>query len=75
MFYHDAETPAYLKDAAEETADRGLGIFLDIRLKRLPRQRCVVCGHRRVCFILSAEDLSTKLQGRPVCAVDAGIRP
>lgn len=75
MFYETSEERAFARDAAEEVADRPLlGVALDIHLKRLPRQRCSICHLRRVCFQLVVEDMNIALQGRPVCAQDAGIR-
>lgn len=74
MFFTDPTYVEHLKDAAKESEGWGLGVFLDVRLERLPRQRCTYCGKRRVCFVLSVEDIDAKLQGRPVCAEHAGIR-
>lgn len=75
MFYETEQNRASVRDTVEEMgAMPALGLFLDIHLKKLPRQRCSVCRLRRVCFQLVVEDMNTLLQGRPVCAVDAGIR-
>lgn len=55
----------------EGKIDWGIGVNLTVRLKRLPRQRCTWCSLRRVCFVLTVEDV---VQGPPMCAIHAGIR-
>ena len=39
-------------------------------LDRRPRQRCSICGNRRVCFVIVAGND----QSEPMCAKCAGIR-
>lgn len=70
LFFND---PPQFVEAAEQAqgALRQLGVLVDVQLKRLPRQRCVACGNRRVVFVLS---VSGVVQGQPLCAKDAGIR-
>lgn len=39
-------------------------------LQRTPRQKCRICGNRRVCFSIISGDQSSA----PMCAKCAGIR-
>lgn len=47
-----------------------LTLTLSYSLLRTPRQRCHLCGNRRVCFVIA----SGELHSAPMCAKCAGIR-
>jgi len=48
-----------------------LEVTLRASLQRLPRQKCYICGNRRVCFVVGFGFL---LCSYPMCAKCAGIR-
>jgi hypothetical protein len=48
-----------------------LTLILRPTLQRLPRQRCCICGNRRVCFVIGVGE---ELRSAPMCAKCASIR-
>lgn len=73
LFFSQPLNPEVLA-AGKDAIDWGLGVKLTVRLQRLPRRKCSVCGLRRVCFALAVESITATLQGSPCCAEHAGIR-
>ena len=54
-----------------ETTYGPLALTLVVSLRRRPRQRCSVCGKRRIGFAVGIGD---QLESPVMCAQDAGLR-
>jgi hypothetical protein len=48
-------------------ANTGLGLGADIRLERLPRERCRACGRRRVVFRIVVTVMDLPVATPPLC--------
>lgn len=48
-----------------------LSVQFTVSFRRQPRQKCSVCGHRRVCYAIGLGEL---VSSTPTCAKCAGIR-
>ena len=48
-----------------------LSVTITAKMKKLPRQKCTVCGNRRVCFSINLSGIASS---PPTCAKCAGLR-
>jgi len=53
------------------TPGEAMAVSITIRLHRAPRQKCLACQKRRVCFYVGLGDAITS---PPMCAKCSGIR-